>query len=207
MEAPATTQPDEAISINLRQASSGRNRWDTVEQILKMLSSLAVMLSSVAVPIVVAVIGLHVQQQLQDQAVRRDYVTLAASILREPDATKSPQDLKAWAADLLDQNSPTKLPLQLKQRLQSGSVTLPGVVLVSGAIGVSPDTIRPGESAKLSWNSFNADSVLITPDIGAVPLTGTIDVSPKSTTTYTMTISNAGGSNTVGTVTVHVKPK
>jgi len=74
---------------------------------------------------------------------------------------------------------------------------------VSGSIGVTPDTIHPGESTWLSWNSFKATRVVITPGVGSVPLQGRLKVSPRATTTYTLNIENAS-SSTDATATVHV---
>lgn len=176
-------------------------RWDRVEQAAKIFSSLAVMISSLAVPIVLAIIGSEVQEHLQEQSVRRDYVTLAVSILRDPTNRSSP-DLKGWAADLLDTNAPVKLSPALKASLQSGAVVLPNNE-VAGSIAVTPDSIHPGEPVQLSWNSFNATLIEITPGVGYVSPAGTIKLSPKVTTTYTLNISNANSANTA-TATVHV---
>jgi hypothetical protein len=79
--------------------------------------------------------------------------------------------------------------------------------LVSGSIIASPDTIAPGESARLGWNSFDATDVVITPHVGRVAPRGRIQVSPDRTTTYTLTISNESGSVATGTATVFVRPR
>jgi serine/threonine-protein kinase len=81
--------------------------------------------------------------------------------------------------------------------------TISMLKLVSGSIAVTPDTIHPGESTELRWNSFNATRVVITPGVGSVPPQGRLKVSPRATTTYTITIENAS-SSTDGTATVHV---
>jgi len=79
----------------------------------------------------------------------------------------------------------------------------PAATGVSGSFFASPDTIHPGESTELKWNSFNATRVVITPGVGSVPLQGRIEVSPRATTTYTITVENAS-SSTHGTATVYV---
>jgi hypothetical protein len=188
----------EEIVVHLKQTSDGRsNPWETAERISRIVSA-------VAIPIVLAVVGFVVQRRLQNQTVQREYVSLAVSILQETDEKKAPAELKQWAATLLDQNAPVKLPPRLLTNLQSGNTTLPiSGGLVSGSIIISPDNIHRGESTRLSWNSFNATSVVITPDIGNVPLSGSIAVSPIRTTTYTLTISNSR-SSTNGTATVFV---
>src|SRR5687767_5701275 len=50
----------------------------------------------------------------------------------------------------------------------------------------SPASIKPGESFLLSW-ATEAGSPAIDNGVGPVPLRGTIRVTPKATTTYTLT--------------------
>lgn len=76
-------------------------------------------------------------------------------------------------------------------------------VPVVGSIGVGPDKIRRGESTSLGWNSFHATRAVITPSIGIVPLEGRIQVSPRTTTTYTMALTNDAGG--LATLTAFVK--
>jgi hypothetical protein len=57
----------------------------------------------------------------------------------------------------------------------------------------SPTSIPQGQSATLTWTSQNATSASIT-NIGSVPTSGTQNVSPSQTTTYTGTFTGAGGS-------------
>ena len=54
------------------------------------------------------------------------------------------------------------------------------------SLSVSPNSIIQGESASLSWSTFNSTSQSIT-NIGGVSSSGNINVSPSSTTTYTLT--------------------
>ncbi len=68
----------------------------------------------------------------------------------------------------------------------------------------APSTINENESATLSWSISDADSATIDNDIGSVdPVSGSLEVSPLSTTTYTLTATNDDGSVT-RTVTVTV---
>lgn len=68
----------------------------------------------------------------------------------------------------------------------------------------APSTIKVGESANLVWETENAQRVTIS-GIGQVNPTGTLSVSPKETTTYTITVANQTG-ETNSTVTVTVTP-
>jgi len=67
------------------------------------------------------------------------------------------------------------------------------------SFAASPVSIKPGESFLLSW-ATEAGTPSIDNGIGAVPLHGTTKVTPKATTTYTMTMA-AGVTKSV-TVTV-----
>lgn len=78
-------------------------------------------ISIAAVPVVLAVGGWYIQRQLQNQTLSRDYVQLAVSILKEPDsAAQTNPVLRAWAVDLLRENSPTRLSDQLVEQLKTG---------------------------------------------------------------------------------------
>ena len=68
---------------------------------------------------------------------------------------------------------------------------------------MEPPSIRPGQSALLTWESKNAESVTIEPAIGGVDTSGRIKFFPDQTTTYTVRADGPGGtvSKTV-TVTV-----
>ena len=57
----------------------------------------------------------------------------------------------------------------------------------------TPASISRGESSTLRWDVSDATNVTISPMIGDVSLTGTMAVSPASTTQYTLTASNKIG--------------
>ena len=60
----------------------------------------------------------------------------------------------------------------------------------------SPPTIAPGQSSTLAWSSTGGTTATIDNGIGAVPVSGQWTVSPTMSTTYTLTVSNAGGAVT-----------
>jgi len=68
-----------------------------------------------------------------------------------------------------------------------------------------PSTIVRGGSTRLSWNVLGANSVRIDPAIGIVKATGSHNVTPTSSTTYTLTATSSGG-NVWATEEVHVLP-
>ena len=78
----------------------------------------------------------------------------------------------------------------------------PAQVLVFGCTA-TPASISAGQSSTLAWTSMNANNVVITPGVGAVDKTGTVQVKPSQTTTYTVT-ARAGSSMSSCNVTVTV---
>ena len=68
-----------------------------------------------------------------------------------------------------------------------------------------PMTINQGESANIVYNTLNADTVMIAPGVGTVAPNGQVTVSPMSSTTYTITATNAFGSDTCS-VAIQVTP-
>ncbi len=65
------------------------------------------------------------------------------------------------------------------------------------SFSISPTEICPGNTATLSWSVTGViSSISINQGIGTVSASGTRTVSPNSTTTYTITATNAGGTTT-----------
>jgi len=83
---------------------------------------------------------------------------------------------------------------------------LRGSELAVRALYISPAIIHRGESAQLCYDVTNAKSVTLNPPAGAVwpSHSRCLDISPKKTTTYTLTIANASGKSTSQTVTLQV---
>lgn len=102
-------------SINHNQQTS---KWETAERVSKTLSILAI-------PVVLAIGGWIIQQRLQDKTVSRDYVQLAVSILKEPKGANVDREMRTWAVQLLNDNSPTKFNAQVFEQLKSGTAQLP----------------------------------------------------------------------------------
>jgi len=68
---------------------------------------------------------------------------------------------------------------------------LPTVSIHAGRQSICESHTYPNT---LRWSSTDADSCVIEPDIGSVGPSGSVDVSPTKTTTYTITASNPEGS-------------
>jgi len=58
----------------------------------------------------------------------------------------------------------------------------------------NPTFIQAGESSTLRWSSTNATGLKLEPGIGAVAPEGSTRVTPRESTTYTLTASGPGGS-------------
>ncbi len=88
----------------------------------------------------------------------------------------------------------------------STTVTVTGVQNAPPTISFSaqPSTITIGATSVLSWTTTNATSVNI-PGLGNFPASGSTNVTPSATTTYTATAQGAGGTAKAST-TVTVKP-
>src|SRR4030095_3882501 len=66
-----------------------------------------------------------------------------------------------------------------------------------------PASIKPGESTTLTWAVENPRTTTIEPAVGRATPRGVMKVTPKATTTYTLTVTGVNGTLTK-TVTVHV---
>jgi hypothetical protein len=81
------------------------------------------------------------------------------------------------------------------------STGTPGPAILSFTVG--PSTINGGDSSTLSWSVINANSVSIDNGIGTQNPSGSATVSPKQTTTYTLTATGPNGT-AQGTTTITV---
>jgi peptidoglycan-associated lipoprotein len=71
------------------------------------------------------------------------------------------------------------------------------------SLNASPNSIKPGDSARLTWTSTDASDLDIEPGVGKVTPQGSTPVNPSTTTMYTITATGPGGTgNASATVTV-----
>lgn len=76
----------------------------SVDQRLSRLLVVTQIVSMLAIPVVLAVVGFWVQRSLQEQQIKRDYVSLAVSLLlpkKDGEKETSPE-LRSWATALLN---------------------------------------------------------------------------------------------------------
>jgi hypothetical protein len=67
-----------------------------------------------------------------------------------------------------------------------------------------PSSLQPGQSFLLVWATENPAGITITPDIGTVAARGTRKLTPKVTTTYTITVHGAKDTLVTKAITVTV---
>lgn len=143
------------------------NNTKTVSDWLEQWSKI---LSAVAIPIVLLIIGNVLNQPLQDRTINRDYVQIATAILKEPIKSSPEQDspevtLREWAVSVLKHSSPVPLPDGLTQAFVNGKVSLDsqfGPILIGGPNGGA--LIAPGEYVKMNLfedEFLNSDYVLL----------------------------------------------
>lgn len=103
----------------MTQAVDPLERW-------KSITSIA---SAIAIPFVLAIVGYFIQKQLADDGLKKDYVSIAAGILKENPEDQEP-DLRKWAVEVLDKNSPIPFTKKAKLGLEHGTpLVLPGPFL------------------------------------------------------------------------------
>ncbi len=73
-------------------------------------------------------------------------------------------------------------------------------------LGFESIIIETGEHTVLSWDTTNAGVVSIDNGIGPVAASGTVDVAPEHTTTYTATATGGGGATTCAAVVTVTPP-
>lgn len=83
---------------------------------LEFWKQIAQIVSALAVPVVLALIGYYVQRSLADAGLKKDYVQMAIGVLSNQ-PNKENEQLRQWAISVLDKNSPVPIPFSLKAQL------------------------------------------------------------------------------------------
>lgn len=98
------------------------------QETLTKWQSIASIASSIAIPIILAVVGYVVQDKISTEGLRKDYVQIATSILKE----RQDEDLRKWAVKVLDENSPIPFSNDVRVKLEKGTVFVPIAVQCPG---------------------------------------------------------------------------
>lgn len=114
-------------------------------QWLEGAKDIALIVSAIAVPVVVAKIGGNVNSAMKESENRIRYVELAINQLRSPPSPETTA-LRDWAVELLDAQSPVKLSEEAKVQLKSKALALPVSALAAGGVGVSVGSGTGGDA-------------------------------------------------------------
>jgi hypothetical protein len=76
---------------------------------------------------------------------------------------------------------------------ESNTMTIYTGLPVIQYFNAEPLSIENGEYTIISWNVSNADAVIVNPDIGAVPVSGSVQISPQQTTFFVIQAINSNG--------------
>jgi hypothetical protein len=93
---------------------------------------------------------------------------------------------------------------------KGGTATATATVIVvhpnpTVTITANPQSILPGQSSTLTWETTNATTAVIDQEIGVVAVNGSLTVTPALATTYTITATGPAGS-VAASVTVTISP-
>lgn len=72
-----------------------------VQSKLEVVKTVASILSSICIPIVLAISGYYIQKQVASDGLNKDYVTLAVAVLKD----SRDEDLRRWASEVLSSKS------------------------------------------------------------------------------------------------------
>lgn len=109
----------------------------------------------------------------------------------------------------IEKRDAVKAEEQRRANDQAAIQQLGGSQLAIRALYVSPAIIHPGETSQLCYDVDNAKTVTLNPPAGEVwpSHTRCLDLSPKKTTTYTLTITGADGQSTSQSVELKVEER
>jgi hypothetical protein len=88
---------------------------------LEKAQAISSIVSAIAIPLAIAVVGWWVQASLKSEDIKKDYVQMALGILQS-DEQQENQDLRKWAVTVLDENAPVPFPSDLKEKLGTGEI-------------------------------------------------------------------------------------
>ncbi|MBT2969686.1 MAG: toll/interleukin-1 receptor domain-containing protein [Candidatus Thiodiazotropha sp. (ex Ctena orbiculata)] len=88
----------------------------------------------------------------------------------------------------------------VKQRLSIQVNSQPAATIPQSRLTVAESTIKLGESTTLSWRTKDASEIEIQPGIGSVEASGSVKISPRRNTSYTLTAKSPAGTATSTTL-------
>lgn len=88
---------------------------------LEKIQSIASIASSIAIPLILAIGGYVVQREIADGGIKKDYVGMATSILKE-DARSQDPALRLWAIETMSAFAPIKLSPQAEAGFRAWAI-------------------------------------------------------------------------------------
>lgn len=102
-----------------RASARGATALSSTDVALERWKNVTTIVSAIAIPLILAIVGYFVQRELSVDGLRKDYVAIAAGILKE-DASRQEPELRAWATKILDDNSPVPFSQKARSALLTG---------------------------------------------------------------------------------------
>jgi len=78
---------------------------------------------------------------------------------------------------------------------------------VINSFSANASSVDVGQTVNLTWTTTNANSVTLSPGIGAVGTSGSTTVTPGNTTTYTLSAAGSSGSTVTASTSINVIPR
>jgi hypothetical protein len=104
-----------------RRLTEAREKLAQKKTFVERVEIYARIASAIAIPFVLAIVGWKVQDSLAKDAIKKDYVGMAITILREPAKSRDPE-LALWAAEIIQKNSPIPWSKELRNKVINGAL-------------------------------------------------------------------------------------
>ena len=108
------------MEVNIRLARMREQRRENTSMgSLARIEAVAKIASLIVIPVVIALTGWWVQSSVADAGIKKDYVAMAMSILKDKSADPK---LVTWVSEVVQENSPTPLSNQLQAKIVSSTL-------------------------------------------------------------------------------------
>jgi hypothetical protein len=122
---------------------------------LYKLESWSKIVSSLAIPLVLAVVGWRVQSSVASEGIKKDYVNMAIAILKDGKVVDS--DLRVWAMNIVEKNAPETLSKSLQTKIVAGALqSVPSITWMN-----PPETLMkpPAAPERIPIEKINAGNI------------------------------------------------
>jgi hypothetical protein len=109
---------------------------------LYKLESWSKIVSSLAIPLVLAIVGWRVQSSVASEGIKKDYVNMAIAILKDGKVVDA--DLRVWAMNIVEKNAPESLSKSLQTKIVEGALqSVPSITWVKPPKGLMNPPVAP----------------------------------------------------------------